>query len=61
MKREQKLPGLIPVSYTHLDVYKRQELLLAAADALRLAGGDAEEELTFAAKRFTQRLEADET
>ena len=38
-----------------------QELLLAAADAMRLAGVDAEEALTFAAKRFTQRLEADET
>ena len=37
------------------------ELLLAAADAMRLAGVDAEEALTFAAKRFTQRLEADET
>ena len=36
------------------------ELLLAAADAMRLAGVDAEEALTFAAKRFTQRLEADE-
>ena len=46
-------------------MYKRQEnageLLLAAADAMRLAGVDAEEALTFAAKRFTQRLEADET
>ena len=38
-----------------------QELLLAAADAMRLAGVDAEEALTFAAKRFAQRLEADET
>ena len=28
---------------------------------MRLAGVDAEEALTFAAKRFTQRLEADET
>ena len=37
------------------------ELLLAAADAMRLAGVDAEEALTFAAKRFAQRLEADET
>ena len=37
------------------------ELLLAAADAMRLAGVDAEEALTFAAKRFTRRLEADET
>ena len=37
------------------------ELLFAAADAMRLAGVDAEEALTFAAKRFTQRLEADET
>ena len=37
------------------------ELLLATADAMRLAGVDAEEALTFAAKRFTQRLEADET
>ena len=37
------------------------ELLLAAADAMRLAGVDAEEALTFAARRFTQRLEADET
>ena len=37
------------------------ELLLVAADAMRLAGVDAEEALTFAAKRFTQRLEADET
>ena len=37
------------------------ELLLAAADAMRLAGVDAEEALTFAAKRFTQRLEANET
>ena len=27
---------------------------------MRLAGVDAEEALTFAAKRFTQRLEADE-
>ena len=36
-------------------------LLFAAADAMRLAGVDAEEALTFAAKRFTQRLEADET
>ena len=36
-------------------------VLLAAADAMRLAGVDAEEALTFAAKRFTQRLEADET
>ena len=35
--------------------------LLAAADAMRLAGVDAEEALTFAAKRFAQRLEADET
>ena len=37
------------------------ELLFAAANAMRLAGVDAEEALTFAAKRFTQRLEADET
>ena len=37
------------------------ELLLAAADAMRLAGVDAEEALTFAARRFTRRLEADET
>ena len=37
------------------------ELLLAAADAMRLAGVDAEEALTFAAKRFTRKLEADET
>ena len=37
------------------------ELLLAAADAMRLAGVDAEEALTFAAKRFTTRLEAGET
>ena len=36
-------------------------LLFAAANAMRLAGVDAEEALTFAAKRFTQRLEADET
>ena len=31
------------------------ELLLAAADAMRLAGVDAEEALTFAAKRFAAR------
>ncbi len=37
------------------------ELLLAAADAMRLAGVDAEEALTFAVRRFTRRLEADET
>ena len=39
------------------------ELLLAAADAMRLAGVDAEEALTFAAKGFAARLkaEADET
>ena len=37
------------------------ELLFAAGNAMRLAGVDAEEALTFAAKRFTQRLEADET
>ena len=37
------------------------DLLFAAANAMRLAGVDAEEALTFAAKRFTQRLEADET
>lgn len=36
------------------------ELLLAAVDAMRLAGIDAEEALTFAAKRFTRRMEADE-
>ena len=36
-------------------------LLFAAANAMRLAGVDAEEALTFAAKRFTRRLEADET
>ena len=32
-----------------------------SAGEMRLAGVDAEEALTFAAKRFTQRLEADET
>ena len=37
------------------------DLLFAAANAMRLAGVDAEEALTFAAKRFTRRLEADET
>ena len=39
------------------------ELLLAAADAMRLAGVDAEEALSFAAKGFAARLkaEADET
>ena len=44
-----------------LDALLAEGLLLAAADAMRLAGVDAEEALTFAAKRFTQRLEADET
>ena len=38
---------------------KAGELLLAAVDAMRLAGVDAEEALTFAAKRFTARLEAE--
>ena len=35
------------------------ELLLAAADAMRLAGVDAEEALTFAAKGFAARLKAE--
>ena len=43
------------------DAQAAGELLFAAANAMRLAGVDAEEALTFAAKRFTQRLEADET
>ena len=38
---------------------KAGELLLAAVDAMRLAGVDAEEALTFAAKRFKARLEAE--
>lgn len=37
------------------------DLLFAAADAMRLAGVDAEEALTFASKRFCARLEEQET
>ena len=36
------------------------ELLFAAADALRLAGVDAEEALSFASKRFSERLKQNE-
>ena len=42
-------PGLRPVSYTHLDVYKRQGLISAAlaVPALRLLPGAAEAGLVY--------------
>ena len=62
MKNEEiNVPDLAASFQERIAGILAEKLLLAAADAMRLAGVDAEEALTFAAKRFTQRLEADET
>ena len=46
------LIGLSPVSYTHLDVYKRQDLRLAGTICVHMADGS----VTYASRRYVSRI-----